>query len=172
MFSRKFEYTGYDGQPHADTYWFNLTEAELLKMELGRVGGIRNFMNKLLKEDRPSEIVDMFEKMILGSVGERSADGRRFIKSKEIADDFYSTPAYSQLFVELVTDGKKLSAFIQHCIPAEMAAKLAQKENDLEEAGLTMADVANGNEKAEAIIRSAEESIRNEQSSGLSVVKD
>ena len=172
MFSRKFEYTGYDGQPHADTYWFNLTEAELLKMELGKVGGIRNFMGKLLKEDKPSEVVDMFEKIILGAVGERSIDGRKFVKSKEISEDFSQTPAYSQLFVELVTDGKKLSAFLQNCIPPEMAAKLAQKETELEEAGLTMADVANGNVKAEEIIQRAEESLRNDEKPGLAIVKE
>ena len=154
MFSRTFEYKGYDGNMHKDTYWFNLDEAELTKMELSRVGGIRGFMTRLMKENRPAEIVDMFEKIILGSVGERTADGRRFVKNQEIIDDFRFTPAYSQLFMELVSSSEKLSEFFRGCIPEEVAAKITEKEQALAEAGLTTEDLINGNEEAEKILRS------------------
>lgn len=144
MFSRTFEYKGYDGQPHKETWWFNLSEDELYKMELGTVGGMNGMMNRLLREERPDQIVDMFERIILTAVGERSADGRRFLKKPrpgypwgEVAEDFRETPAYSQLFMELVSSGEKLAAFLKGAIPAEVAAQLdkveaeQKKENDV-----------------------------------------
>lgn len=135
MFSRTFEYKGYDGQPHKETWWFNLSEDELYKMELGSIGGMNGMMNRLLREEKPGEIVDMFERIILTAVGERSADGRRFLKKPrpgypwgEVAEDFRETPAYSQLFMELVSSGEKLATFLKGAIPAEVAAQLDKAE--------------------------------------------
>ena len=128
MFSRTFEYTGYDGQPHKDTWWFNLSEAELYKLELSNLGGMNGMMNRLLRESKPGEIVEVFESLILSAVGERSVDGRKFIKNQEIRDDFYQSKAYSDLFVELVSSGEKLAEFLKGAIPAEVAAELAKAE--------------------------------------------
>ncbi len=130
MFSRTFEYTGYDGQPHKDTWWFNLSEAELYKLELSNLGGMNGMMNRLLRESKPGEIVEVFESLILSAVGERSVDGRKFIKNQEIRDDFYQSKAYSDLFVELVSSGEKLAEFLKGAIPAEVAAALAKAEEE------------------------------------------
>lgn len=132
MFSRTFEYTGYDGQPHKDTWWFNLSEAELYKLELSNLGGMNGMMNKLLRESKPGEIVDLFEKLILSAVGERSVDGRKFLKNEEIRQDFYQSKAYSDLFVELVKSGEKLAEFLRGAIPAEVAEALAKAEKEKE----------------------------------------
>lgn len=132
MFSRTFEYTGYDGQTHKDTWWFNLSEAELYKLELSNLGGMNGMMNKLLRESKPGEIVDLFEKLILSAVGERSVDGRKFLKNEEIRQDFYQSKAYSDLFVELVKSGDKLAEFLRGAIPAEVAEALAKAEKEKE----------------------------------------
>lgn len=131
MISRTFEYTGYDGKPHKDTWWFNLSEAELYKLELGSIGGVNGMMNRLLREDKPGEIVEMFENIILSSVGERSIDGRKFVKNEEIKQDFYQSVGYSKLFMELVSSGEKLAEFLKGVIPNELAAKLDQLPADL-----------------------------------------
>jgi hypothetical protein len=128
MFSRTFIYTGYDGKEHKDTWWFNLSEAELYKLELTNLGGMNGMMNKLLRESKPGEIVDLFENLILSAVGERSIDGRKFIKNEEIRDDFKQSKAYSDLFVELVKSGEKLAEFLRGAIPEEVAKKLAEAE--------------------------------------------
>lgn len=132
MFSRTFEYTGYDGQTHKDTWWFNLSEAELYKLELSNLGGMNGMMHKLLRESKPGEIVDLFERLILSAVGERSVDGRKFLKNEEIRQDFYQSKAYSDLFVELVKSGDKLAEFLRGAIPAEVAEALAKAEEEKE----------------------------------------
>lgn len=136
MLSRTFRFKGYDGKEHEETWWFNLSEDELYRMELTNLGGMNGMMNRLMRQEKPKEIVDMFEEIILGSVGERSLDGRKFMKKKksptdpwgEVAEDFRETPAYSQLFIELVSDGEKLADFLKGVIPEEVAEKLAKAE--------------------------------------------
>ena len=126
MFSRDFEYTGYDGKPKKDTYWFNLTEAELYEIDLSSVRGFTAEMTQLLKEERTKEIVDAFKGIILSAVGVVSADGRKFLKSEEIKEDFYRSKAYSQLFVELVSSGEKVAEFLKGAIPDEIRKKMEE----------------------------------------------
>lgn len=137
MFSRTFKYIGYDGNEHTDTWWFNLSEAELYKLELGNVGGMNGVMNKLLRQSEPGKIVDMFENLILSAVGERSVDGRKFIKNEEIRQDFYQSKAYSDLFVEMVKDTSKLAEFLRGAIPEDVAKKLAEAEAEAEAEAVT-----------------------------------
>lgn len=127
MFGRTFSYTDYNGNPRKDTWYFNLTKAELMKMELGAWGGLDALLKRLIREEKPEKIVDMFEKIILGAVGEKSPDGRRFIKNEQIRQDFYQTQAYSDLFFELVTDPEKLTAFLKGAIPEDLAKKIDEK---------------------------------------------
>ena len=128
MFSREFEYTGYDGQPKKDTYWFNLTEAELYEIDLSSIHGFTGEMTRLLKEERTKEIVEAFKSIILGAVGTVSADGRKFIKNEAIKEDFYRSKAYTQLFVELVSSGEKLAEFLKAAIPEEIREKMEEEE--------------------------------------------
>lgn len=128
MFSRDFEYNGYDGQPKKDTYWFNLSEAELYEIELSSIRGFTGEMTKLMKEERTKEIVNAFKEIILSSVGTISPDGRKFLKSEAIKEDFYRSKAYSMLFVELVSSGEKLAEFLKGAIPEDIRKNMEEKE--------------------------------------------
>lgn len=128
MLEREFTYKGYDGEMHTDTWLFNLTHADLLKLNMGSFGGLDDLMKRMIREDRPKELVAMFEALILSAVGETSPDGRRFIRTQEIRDEFYQTEAYSQLFTELVTNQEKLKAFVLAIIPDDVSAKILENE--------------------------------------------
>ena len=129
MFSRTFTYKDYNGNTRTDTWYFNLDKAELVKMELGAWGGLDALMKRLVREENPEKIVETFEKIILTAVGEKSPDGRKFIKNEEIREDFRQTPAYADLFYELVMDSEKANAFFKACMPEELAAAITEKEN-------------------------------------------
>lgn len=130
MFSREFEYTGYDGKPKKDTYWFNLSEAELYEIDLSSIHGFTGHMNQLLKEERTQEIVSAFKEIILGAVGVVSADGRKFLKNDQIREDFYRSKAYAQLFVELVQSGEKLAEFLKGAIPEDIREQMEKDEQE------------------------------------------
>lgn len=130
MLVREFIYKDYNGTTQKETFCFNLTKADLLEMNMGSFGGMDDLMKRLVREDKPGEIVKMFKELILSSVGRKSPDGRRFLRNEEIRNDFYETEAYSQLFTELVTDSKKLKAFLLAVIPEDVAAVVVRKDQE------------------------------------------
>ena len=95
-------------------------------MEMGTTGGMVEMINRIVAAQDAPAIIDVFKKMILRAYGEKSADGKRFIKSKEISEAFSQTEAYSQLFMELATDADAASKFVNGIVPAaEPAVKQA-----------------------------------------------
>lgn len=134
MLVRTFNYTDFNGQKRSDTWYFNLSRAELLKMELGAWGGLDAMLKRLMREENPEKIMDMFEKVILSAVGEKSPDGRKFVKNDTIREDFKATQAYSDLFFELVTDPAKANAFLKGCVDEELAAAITANEKAQAEA--------------------------------------
>ena len=147
MLKRTFNYEDYNGKQREETWYFSLDKAELMKMELGTWGGLDQTMKRLMREEAPDKIVDMFDNIILSAVGEKSPDGRKFIKNEEIRTDFKQTPAYSELFFELVTDPAKANAFIKACLPSDVAMAITKKEEEEKAAEaeahqLTLVDMA------------------------------
>ena len=67
----------------------------------------------------------MFKDLVLKAYGVKSDDGRRFIKSKELSEEFAQTEAYSQIFMELATDADAAAKFVNGIIPADLAQKAA-----------------------------------------------
>lgn len=117
MYKKTITYTDYDGNERTEDFYFNLSKAEVMEMELGTEGGMKNFLEKIVKEKDSKKIVEAFKDIILRSYGEKSADGRRFMKSKEISDMFSHTEAYSELFMQLATDAKAASEFVNGVVP-------------------------------------------------------
>ena len=75
-------------------------------------------------------LVDMSD-IDLKSYGEKSADGRRFVKSEKLSEEFSQTNAYSQLFMKLATDDKAAVAFINGIMPDSMQEKAAGNNSGL-----------------------------------------
>lgn len=117
MYKKTMSYTDFDGNTRKEDFFFNFTTAELAEMELTAKGGLKGEIEAITNEQNGEKIVDWFKKIILKSVGKKSPDGRKFIKSKEISDDFAQTQAYSDLFMELAFDAKKGADFINKVIP-------------------------------------------------------
>lgn len=128
MLKKVIKYTDYDGNERKETFYFNLSKAEIAEMELSTSGGLAQMIQKIIDEKDNPRIVQIFKDLILRSYGEKSPDGKRFIKSKEISDGFAQTEAYSELFIELASDADAASAFINGIVPADVA-EAARKEN-------------------------------------------
>lgn len=121
MLKKRIEYVDYDGNDRAEDFYFNLTKAEITELELSTEGGLQNMIEKIIDAKDTPQIIQFFKKIILLSYGEKSPDGRRFIKSKELSDEFTQTEAYSELFMELATDDKAAAAFVNGIIPKDLA---------------------------------------------------
>ena len=125
MLCKEIEHVDYFDQPRKEKFYFNLNESELTEMELSEVGGISNLMMKVVETRDTPGLIKIFKELILKSYGERSADGKRFIKSPELSLAFSQTEAYNKLFMELSTDDKAAADFVNGIIPKDLAARAA-----------------------------------------------
>lgn len=127
MLKKNITYVDYNGEERNEDFYFNLTKAEIMEMELGVDGGMSETINKIIKAKDVPSLIKIFKDLLLRSYGVKSADGKRFIKNEELTAEFSQTEAYSQLFMELATDDKAASEFINHIIPADLAEATAKE---------------------------------------------
>ena len=125
MVVEKIKYTDFNGVEREEEFMFNLTEAEITEMELTTDGGLSDSIKKIIAAQDTPQIIKVFKMLLLKSYGEKSADGRRFVKSEKLSEDFSQTNAYSQLFMKLATDDKAAVAFINGIMPDSMQEKAA-----------------------------------------------
>lgn len=117
MYIRTMTYTDYDGNERTETFYFNMSKAECLDMQLIAEGGLENYIQSIIDERDNAKLVKFFKDVILKSVGKKSPDGRRFIKSEEYTREFSQTEAYSDLYVELATNTEEAIKFFNNIIP-------------------------------------------------------
>lgn len=117
MLKKTFTYIDFNGVERTEDHYFNLSKAELMEMELSTTGGLAEMINKIVAAQDAPAIVKIFKDLVLKAYGQKSADGRRFIKSKELSDEFSQTEAYSQLFMELATDADAAAKFVNGIVP-------------------------------------------------------
>lgn len=118
MLKETITYTDYNGVERTEDHYFNLSEAELLEMEMSITGGLTEMINKIVAAQDAPSLIKVFKDLVLKAYGEKSADGKRFIKSDELATAFSQTEAYSQLFMKLATDDKAAARFVNGIMPA------------------------------------------------------
>lgn len=157
MLKKKIKYTDYNGVEREEEFLFNLSKAELLEMQMSTAGGFENKIAAIVATQNMPEIVKLFKEIILKAYGEKSEDGKRFIKKdqngRDLALDFSQTDAYSVLFTELATDSKAAAAFVNGIIPKDMEvseadqAKIEEqlKNNNLDVSSLIPEKTTNNN---------------------------
>lgn len=119
MLKKTVTYIDFDGNERTEDFFFNLTEQEIAEMELSTEGGLGNFINKAVAAKSQVELIELFKKLILAAYGVKSADGRHFVKNDAVREDFMSTQAFSDIYMELVQDADKASAFFNGIVPKE-----------------------------------------------------
>lgn len=127
MLKKPITYTDYDGVERKEDFYFSLNKAELMEMNLMEEGGMQNKIEKIVAARNTPELVKLFKKVIVASYGEKSDDGKRFIKSEKLTEEFLQTEAYSNLFMELLSDEVQMTAFIRGIIPSDISAAVEEK---------------------------------------------
>lgn len=125
MFCKEISYEDYNGVPQKRKCWFHLTKAEIMEwMTTNGNYTMQDVLEKMVEANRGKDIIDSTKELIYRSYGEKSLDGQRFIKSKEVKDAFMETEAYSELFMELITNAESAAQFVTGIIPKDMAAEV------------------------------------------------
>lgn len=117
MLHKTITYIDYNGTERTEDFYFNLTEAEVMEMEMSTSGGLAEMINRIVAAQDAPSIIAVFKKLLLKAYGVKSPDGKRFIKSDALSEEFSQTEAYSQLFMELATNSDKASEFVNGIVP-------------------------------------------------------
>jgi len=133
MLTKAITYTDYNGNKKTKNFYFNLTRTELAKMELLDKAGLEETIKQMINEDDREKIVGLFDRIVLGAVGEKSADGELFIKNDQIRENFINHPAYDTLFMELISSDKAMSDFIAAIVPADISEGAKNNKKNINE---------------------------------------
>jgi acetylornithine/succinyldiaminopimelate/putrescine aminotransferase len=138
VLKKTITYETYNGETVTEDFYFNLTKAELIELEVSEDQGFAESLQEIVKSNSGRQIIDAFKKIVLISYGQKSEDGKRFIKSEEMKTEFSQTQAYSEVFMELATDAGAAAAFVNAVIPQGLASAVeeAQKTVALAENGV------------------------------------
>lgn len=120
MLKKTVTYTDYNGVERTEDFYFNLSKAEVAEMELSVDGGLSQMLENIVKSKDNKQIISIFKNIVLKSYGEKSLDGKRFIKSDEIREAFAQTEAYSEIFIELALNEQAAAEFINGILPANL----------------------------------------------------
>jgi hypothetical protein len=120
MLKKTVTYVDYNGMERTEDFYFNLSKAEVAEMELSVEGGFSKMLEEIVASKDNVRIVNLFKQMVLKAYGEKSQDGRRFVKSEEISQAFTQTEAYSEIFMELALNTDAAAAFVNGIMPANL----------------------------------------------------
>ena len=117
MYKKTITYTDFNGNSRKEDFYFNLTKAECTRMEMSTERGMSDMIDRVIAAQDVPSLITIFEDMIQKSYGVKTPDGRGFVKRKEDLENFMSTNAYSDLYMELVTDANAAAEFLNGIIP-------------------------------------------------------
>jgi hypothetical protein len=130
MLSETIKYTDFNGVEQTDTFHFHLSKAEIAELHLiyGEDNDYKAYLTKIVKANDGKAIVEHFKKIIRDSVGKKSEDGKRFIKSDAIADDFMQSAAYDEFFLKLFKEPDYMITFITGLFPKDIQEQIQVEE--------------------------------------------
>lgn len=130
MYTKKITYHDFDGNEVTEDFHFNLMKSELMEMEMEHKGGMKAYIERISKAQDTKELSSVFKDLIGRSFCVRNPNGKGALKSKELSEEFLCSEAYSELFMELLTDANKAAEFINGITP-EVDGKQAAMEKVL-----------------------------------------
>lgn len=137
MLTREFTYDDFDGKSVTETWYFHLSKPDIIKFDADYKEGLTGILTEMTKTQDKKTILEMFEKIVRLAVGKKSEDGRRFVKTEALADEFFQTPAWEQLFMDLLQGTMDGAEFIKGIMPRDLDANISNEDIQAKAAELT-----------------------------------
>ena len=126
MLKKEITYENFDGEETTETFYFNVSKPEIIELEVDVQGGFGRMMERIVEANDTKLLVQEFKRIILLAYGVKSEDGKRFIKSDELREEFTQTAAYSELFMQLALDADAAADFIKAILPRDLSDTLEE----------------------------------------------
>lgn len=135
MLKKTITYSGFDGTEYTEDFWFGLTKSDLIEMEVATPGGMQAYLERIRQTQDVRGVLEMFKNLIMTSYGQKSPDGKRFIRSKALSEEFAQTEAYDNLLMEIFSDENAAAAFVKGILPQDIAAQAEAQLATMEKNG-------------------------------------
>lgn len=128
MLKKTITYEDYNGDMQTESFYFNLTKVECMELEFGYANGetLSSAIRTLVNANDIGTVIKTIKTIVLMAYGVKSPDGKRFVKNQEIRDAFEQSPAFEQIYWELVTDSEKAADFVSGIIPSSVRENLGE----------------------------------------------
>lgn len=126
MLKKTITYRDYNDVERTETFYFHFTEAEILDMEMSEEGSFTERVQRIIDAKDQAGLMKLIKKFVIDAYGVKSDDGKRFIKNEEVKAAFLESPAYSDIFMEMVTNDELAAEFVNGVIPDTMKKRLAE----------------------------------------------
>lgn len=128
MLKREIEFEDYNGDKTSEIFYFNISKPELIELEVMYDQGFGKMLERIVEEKDNKELVRHFKELVLLAYGQKSEDGKRFVKSDQLREEFSQTAAYSELFMQLATDDNAATVFLKGILPKDVAGEIDKAE--------------------------------------------
>lgn len=126
MLKKTVTYKDLNGKERTETFYFHYFESEIMDMEMSEEGGLAERIQRIIDAKDQASLLKVIKKFVIDAYGVKSDDGRRFNKSQEVKDAFVECPAYSKIYMELLTNDELAAEFVNKVVPEDMGAQLAE----------------------------------------------
>lgn len=131
LLKKSITFTDFNDQTVTEDHYFHLSKADLVELEVSHQGGLQTWITHIVEAEDAKALIAEFKKLILASYGMKSNDGRRFLKTQELREGFESSPAYEELFIELVTNSDKAAEFVNGIVPKGLEADMKKMKGSI-----------------------------------------
>ncbi len=124
MLKRSISYEDFNGNDATDIFYFNISKPELIELEVEFKEGFSTMLQSIIETNDSKQLIKRFKEIVLMAYGKKSEDGKRFVKSDQLREEFAQTAAYSALFMDLATDDSAAIVFLKGILPKDMTGDL------------------------------------------------
>ena len=150
MYAKTIKYEDYNGNTREETFYFNLSKAEIIDLEWRTPGGLENYFKRIMETMDGQKLADTFKMLIQKSYGVKDPEGRRFIKNDEVLKNFTETEAYSELYILLATDSTAAAEFVNGIFPKDVVEAAKKQKEMADKAGIKLVETVPASETAQA----------------------
>ena len=127
------QYQNWDGDLETEDLYFHLNIKELQEMEKWDVP-LTKRIAKLTKTEDGTEAFELMRDIVEAAYGERSSDGKRFVKNPEVLKNFTQGLAYDEVILQFIDGTTDLAKFVEGLLPKKVfeLAKKNAKDSSVE----------------------------------------
>jgi hypothetical protein len=130
MYKKTVEYEDFNGDKVVEDLYFNLSKAEIMELNFHLEGGLMNYAKSIINARDSEALADLFKELLLKSYGEKTPDGKHFMKSEQIRKEFECSIPYDILYVTLSTDDVQAAEFFNGIVPKDLREGYEKMEKE------------------------------------------